>query len=163
MAIVVYTFIMGGFKMEKFSFLTFKNYMNKSPLSACEEDYLEMIYRLGAKNIRLSDLANALSVSNASTSKMVKKLKMKGYLKHDRYQKASLTTTGIEIAQFLYKRHQIIETFFELLKDTNDLVEKVEKIEHTLSLSTLEKIEQLINFFNTNPDIKILFNTFLVN
>lgn len=143
--------------MNELSYLTFNNYMKKSPLSACEEDYLEMIYRLGINDIKSSAIAKALNVSNASISKMMKKLKEKGLLSHNLYQRISLTNQGLEVASFLYQRHLLIETFFKLIQDTDDLIEKVEKIEHTLLPTTLARIEKLISFFNNNPKIKEFF------
>ena len=40
------------------------------------------------------------------------------------------------------------------------LLEQTEIIEHALSKETLYRIEELINFFNSNPMVKDLYNKY---
>lgn len=148
------------------NYFTFSEYMKKKQkLSASEEDYLEMIYRLclGQGYTRVNDIALSLNVRPSSASTMIKKLSEKEYISHKDYGIIKFTDNGLYIGKVLYRRHNIIEEFLTLLNINNNLLEEVEKMEHTISNETLIALEKLIKFFNTNPEIQSMLKDSLVN
>lgn len=154
--------------MDKEEFFTFREYMNKdqNKLSACEEDYVEMIYRLCEKNngfTRVIDIANALNVKPPSVTKMIKKLDVKGYLKYRKYGIVELHERGICVGKELLFRHNTVESFLFLLNIKDDILEETEKIEHTVSAETLLAIRKLVQFFDENPECKKKYFEFEFN
>lgn len=119
------------------------------------EDYLEMIYRncLAEGYTRVRVLAESLNVQAPSASRMIQKLSELDLLDYERYGVIRLTESGEELGEFLYNRHQIVEEFLTYLGVTESLLAETEMIEHHLSLDTLDRIAQLNNFFQDNPQI----------
>ena len=69
---------------------TFYDYMKQANLTASEEDYIEMIYRLAQPNkieIRVNELATSLNIKSSSVTKMIKKLNEKNLIIYERYGK----------------------------------------------------------------------------
>lgn len=154
--------------MDKEEFFTFREYMtkDKDQLSACEEDYIEMIYRLCLKQngyTRVMDVAAALNVKPPSVTKMIKKLSDKGYLKYKKYGIVELHEHGIRVGKELLFRHNTVEAFLNLLNIKEDILEETEKIEHTVNTDTLIAIRRLVYFFVKHPDCKIKYNDFVVS
>ncbi|MBK1811070.1 MarR family transcriptional regulator [Clostridium sp. YIM B02505] len=146
-------------------FYTFREYMNsaRNSLSACEEDYIEMIYRLCSQNngyTRVNDLATALNVKPPSVTKMIKKLGGKGLIIYKKYGIIELEQGGENIGKILLNRHNTIERFLLLLDIKSGLLEETEKIEHTIDTETLLEIKKLVNFFYDNPDIRRKFDLY---
>jgi Mn-dependent DtxR family transcriptional regulator len=138
------------------SYYTFSEYMKKSGrLSANEEDYLEMVYRLCLSGgyTRVNDLASALNVKPPSASSMLKRLVEKNLLVHVGYGTIELTEDGKIIGQLLFERHQTVERFMKLLDVRTNILEEVEKIEHTLSNETLYLIKKLVTFIESDNEI----------
>lgn len=146
--------------MEKF--YTFNEYMKKDKLTACEEDYVEMIYRLCMDNryTRINDISKSLNVKPPSVTNMIKKLVEKKLVEHKEYGIIELSNTGLILGKYLYDRHNTIEEFLLLLKVKGPLLEEVEKIEHTISLETINAIKKLNLFFQKNDDIKEMLYAF---
>ena len=72
------------------------------------EDYIEEIYvnyRKGNEGVRITDLAEAMSVTKASATDAVKKMKERGLVKHERYGRIYITEEGLETAKRVYDRH----------------------------------------------------------
>lgn len=145
-------------------FFTFSNFTRNSNswLTPCEEDYIEMMYRIHLKSlpIKVNDLANKLNVKPPSVTKMMKKLSLKNIIYFERYREIILCNKGIEIGKFLIYRHDTIKKFLEILKANVDVNSETEKIEHTLSRETLEKINNLIVFFERNENVLKFFHDF---
>ena len=115
-----------------------------------------MIYRIHLQTnlpIRVNDLANKLNVKPPSVTKMIKKLSNKNIISFERYKHILLLDKGIELGEFLINRHNTIEKFLKLLNANINLTYETEKIEHTLSNETLNKINVLVNFFENNENI----------
>ena len=143
-------------EMNKDKYYTFNNYMNENDLSATEEDYIEMIYRLCQSNdhqTRVMDIARVLHVKPPSVTKMVKKLKDLNIVDYKRYGCIRLTEGGIKTGKFLVHRHNAVKSFLTLLDVQGDLHEDTEKIEHTISENTLKRIEKLVYFFQSKPEV----------
>lgn len=114
------------------------------------EDYIEQIYMLIEEKgyARVSDIAEALSVHPSSVTKMVQKLDKDEYLVYEKYRGFSLTTKGNKIGKRLVFRHDLLEQFLKIIgvKDEN-IYKDVEGIEHHLSWDSIERIVDLVQFF----------------
>ncbi|MBO8156125.1 MAG: transcriptional regulator MntR [Bacillaceae bacterium] len=126
------------------------------------EDYIEQIYNLiEAKGYaRVSDIAEALNVHPSSVTKMVQKLDRDEYLNYERYRGLVLTAKGKKIGKRLVYRHELLEQFLEIIGvDQDNIYEDVEGIEHHLSWNAIDRIGDLVQYFEEEPSrIKDLRN-----
>ena len=117
------------------------------------EDYLEMIYRMsrGEKDIRTSDLAEALNVRPSSVSKMIQKLDSSALVTYEKYGEIKLTQKGWELGEFLFFRHNILGEFLELLGVKKNLLQEIERMEHNISQETLDCVVKLVSRAKSKP------------
>lgn len=135
-------------------YYTFNEYMKNNSLTPSEEDYIEMIYRLSLqeKKIKLKEVSSSLNVKPPSATKMMKKLESKELLIYRKYDHIELTDMGEIVGKRLLNRHNVIYTFLEIIGLKHNIHEETEKIEHTISIDTLLRIEELISFFNSDKN-----------
>jgi len=146
-------------------FYTFSEYMKKedNSLTASMEDYLEMIYRLSQNTgfTRIHELSHALNVQPPSATNMVKKLSEVKLLKYEKYGVVILENEGKILGEALLRRHKIIEEFLKIIgASEEEILEQTEKIEHTMSSSTVKCLENYINFIRKNPEIGESFKSY---
>jgi Mn-dependent DtxR family transcriptional regulator len=119
------------------------------------EDYIEQIYILIEEKgyARVSDIAESLSVHPSSVTKMVQKLDKDEYLVYEKYRGFSLTPKGKKIGKRLVFRHELLEQFMQIIgvKQEN-IYNDVEGIEHHLSWDAIDRIGDLIQFFEEDPN-----------
>jgi Mn-dependent DtxR family transcriptional regulator len=113
-------------------------------LSPSLEDYLEAIYNLEQMEgtaVRLTDVAQHLSVSKASVNRAIGSLKQSGLVLHEHYGTLSLTPNGKMQAKDIYRRHIVLRSFLiDILGVDPALAEKEACLmEHSLSMSTIDK------------------------
>ncbi|SEO30782.1 iron (metal) dependent repressor, DtxR family [Amphibacillus marinus] len=119
------------------------------------EDYIEQIYMLIESKgyARVSDIAEALEVHPSSVTKMVQKLDKDGYLNYEKYRGLILTPQGKKIGKRLVYRHELLEQFLEIIGvDAANIYTDVEGIEHHLSWNSIDRIGDLVQYFEKNPD-----------
>lgn len=120
-----------------------------------QEDYLEAIWRITEKKgyARVTDIAEHLAISQASVSKMIRRLKADGLLNVEKYRGMSLTAKGASQGQALLERHRILENFLRhlALTDPDQILRDVEGIEHFFSPQTLARLAALVSFIDDNP------------
>ena len=120
-------------------FYTLTTYIhNQNLITYPMEDYLEMIYRKQDEPLTITSLSNYLNIKKSSCSKMISKLKSLDLINNN----ITLTKEGLKIAQYLYHRHEILETFLKDLNQENFKLEQVEKLEHFIDEITLINIEK---------------------
>lgn len=120
-------------------FYTLTTYIhNQNLITYPMEDYLEMIYRKQDEPLTITSLSNYLNIKKSSCSKMISKLKSLELINNN----LTLTKEGLKIAQYLYHRHEILETFLKDLNQENFKLEQVEKLEHFIDEITLINIEK---------------------
>ncbi len=115
------------------------------------ENYLETIYILKKKNgnVRSIDIANELSFTKPSVSVAMKSFREEGYITVDDAGGISLTPKGIEIAEKMYERHQIIARALILIGvDETTAYEDSCKIEHHISNQSFNKIKEYLQNHN---------------
>ncbi|CAM4233376.1 transcriptional regulator MntR [Paenibacillus tarimensis] len=115
------------------------------------EDYLERIYKLIDEKgyARVSDIAEGLEVHPSSVTKMIQKLDKDNYLIYEKYRGLVLTSKGKKMGKRLVDRHQLLESFLEMIGVPEETIYKdVEGIEHHLSWDSITCIETLVEYFN---------------
>lgn len=142
---------------------TFGEYIKLHELTPSEEDYIEMIYRIQLNNnaVKVVELANSLNVSKPSVSKMIKRLQGKDLLNHESYGDIRLNDRGEKVGQSLLDRHNTVEYFLKIIGVSQSLHDETEKIEHTISLETLECITSFVRFLENNDDLLKRYNEFI--
>lgn len=137
----------------------------KRVLTSAMEDYLEMIYRnsLEVGSMRINTLSELLNVHPSSATKMVQKLTKAGMIDYQKYGIIFLTEKGKSIGEFLYNRHNIIETFLECIGISENAFVETELIEHHISPRTIQNIDLFNCFIKKNPDFKEKFERFKIS
>ncbi len=114
------------------------------------EDYIEQIYILIEDKgyARVSDIAENLNVHPSSVTKMVQKLDHEEYLIYEKYRGLILTTKGKKIGKRLVYRHELLENLLRIIgvKEEN-IYNDVEGIEHHLSWDAIDRIGDLVQYF----------------
>lgn len=131
-------------------------------LTPSMEDYLEMIYRKEMMEgyLRINTLSELLNVSAPSVTRMVQKMDKLGLVDYKRYGMILLTDNGKEIGKFLLLRHNIIEAFMKNFCLKESLLIETELIEHSISVTTLQRFNDYNKFLEQNPDIIKKFEQF---
>jgi Mn-dependent DtxR family transcriptional regulator len=118
------------------------------------EDYIEQIYLLIEEKgyARVSDIAENLSVHPSSVTKMVQKLDQEKYLIYEKYRGLVLTANGKKIGKRLVYRHELLEQLLRIIgvKEEN-IYHDVEGIEHHLSWDSIDRIGDLVEYFQESP------------
>lgn len=120
------------------------------------EDHIEQIYLLIEHKgyARVSDIAEALSVLPSSVTKMVQKLDKDGYLVYEKYRGLTLTPKGQKLGKRLVQRHDLLEQFLRLIGvDEERIYEDVEGIEHHLSWNSIDRIADLVQLLEEEPQM----------
>ena len=119
------------------------------------EMYIETIYVLSQKSshVRAVDVGEKMGFSKPSVSRAMGLLKDGGYVTVDSRGAITLTEKGLDVAEKMYERHQIIASLLiRLGVDPEVATEDSCKIEHVISDETFSKIKD----FN-NPLFRIPF------
>ena len=122
------------------------------------EDHIEQIYLLinNKGYARVSDIAEALSVLPSSVTKMVQKLDKDGYLVYEKYRGLTLTAKGEKLGKRLVQRHELLEQFLRLIGvDEEKIYQDVEGIEHHLSWNSIDRIADLVQLMEEEPEVVI--------
>lgn len=115
------------------------------------ENYLESILMLKKKNghVRSIDIANLLNVSKPSVSVAMKSFREEGYITVDGDGSINLTEKGMQIAQKVYERHEVIAAALMALGVEKEIAyEDSCKIEHDISDQTFLKLKHHLKIHN---------------
>ena len=108
------------------------------------ENYLETILLLAKKLpvVRSVDIANELGYKKSSVSIAMKNLREKNFITVSDAGFITLTDAGLEIANMIYERHQIISEVLVRLGVSEEIaVEDACKIEHVISAESFAAIK----------------------
>lgn len=112
------------------------------------ENYLETILILKQEKgyVRSIDIAAKLDFSKPSVSRAMSLLRENGYITMDPKEGwIELTSSGKEIAEKIYERHQVISKWLmDLGVAENIAVADACRIEHVISPETFERIKEHI-------------------
>ena len=123
-------------------------------VSESAQDYLKAIWKLQqSEEMSTTALADALGVSPASATAMLKKLATLGLVVHERYHGATLTPTGERMALEVVRHHRLLELYLmEALGLSWDQVhEEAERLEHHLSDELEARIDSALGFPTRDP------------
>lgn len=115
------------------------------------ENYLEAILMIKKEkgNVRSIDVANHLNFTKPSVSVAMKSFREEGYVTMDNDGSINLTQKGMEIAEKVYERHEVIaKALIALGIDEEVAYEDSCKIEHDISQQTFEKIKEHLKKHN---------------
>lgn len=108
------------------------------------ENYLEAILMIKKKNgyVRSIDVANQLNFTKPSVSVAMKGFREDGYITVEHDGNINLTEKGLEIAQNVYERHEVIaKALIALGVSEKTAYEDSCKIEHDISAETFDRIK----------------------
>lgn len=112
------------------------------------EEYLYTIYVLSKKNeiVRVTDIANNMEVTKASTNNALNLLKNQELINYEKYKNITITKTGLARAKYIERRHKLFRIFLkDIIKTDEKLVEiETEKLAHCISCHTAAKLEKFI-------------------
>ena len=114
------------------------------------ENYLETILILSKKRpvVRSVDIANELGFKKSSVSIAMKHLRENKHITVTEEGFIYLTDSGMEIAQMIYTRHEILSSFLVNIGVTKEIAEEDAcKIEHVISA---ESFDALRNYLTKN-------------
>lgn len=117
----------------------------KFTVNESAENYLETIYTL-SKNlpaVRSVDVANELGFKKSSVSVAMKNLREKNHIVVSEEGHLKLTASGMEIAQMIHERHELLATWLTKLGVPAEIAsEDACKLEHVLSEESFEAIKK---------------------
>jgi len=127
-------------------------------LTQTEENYLKALHHLTLtlneqEVTGTNQLAKHLNVKPATANDMLKKLKEKLFIEHEKYGKISLTEEGRRRALLIIRKHRIWETFLhDILKfNENEVHEIAEQLEHIQSDKLIDRLDAFLNFPKVDP------------
>jgi DtxR family Mn-dependent transcriptional regulator len=132
--------------------------MRRKELSESLEDYLEAILSLQDQNrqARVKDIADLLGVKRSSVTVALRTLAEKELVNYLPYSKITLTIDGLDVANSVRDRHNILKRFFtEILSVEPNLAnESACKMEHSMGKVLYGKLKSLLQVFDENVDVK---------
>jgi Mn-dependent DtxR family transcriptional regulator len=103
---------------------------------------------------RAVDIARNLGISQASVSAMLKRLGSEELVVYERYRGVILTQKGIDLAQYVIKRHEVLTRLLRHFGlDEETIYQDVEGMEHHISAQTLKAFTILANELDLDPGL----------
>lgn len=112
------------------------------------EMYLETILVLSQKmdHVRAIDIGEEMNFSKPSVSRALKILRENSYINVDKNGYVTLTRTGLEVAEKIYERHQVLsEVLINIGVDPQIAIEDACRMEHVISDTSFEAIKRYIS------------------
>ncbi len=132
-----------------------RNRLADKPLTSVMEDYLEAIFDLDKKKkiVRVRDIAKRMDVKMPTVTSMLKTLRDRGLVHYEKYEYVELTKDGMAVGKEMRRRHEILLVFLtKILKIEHGIAdEDACKIEHALSVETLESLTDFMEFIQKCP------------
>ena len=128
-----------------------------TPILEDQEMYLKVLFEAhlidSESPIRTNQVAEAMSVTAASASEMLKRLGTKGFVDHVPYKGVTLTDKGIEAASRVKRRESLMEVFLvEMLDFNGDIKDVACRLEHALTDELELAIDRLLGYPSHAPD-----------
>ncbi len=126
-------------------------------LSPSVEDYLKTIYKLEAgpngAPVGTGAIAEAMDVSSASASNMVKRLAELGFISYEAYAGATLTGTGRTVALEVIRHHRLLELYLKEVMgyEWGEIHDEAERLEHHISERFESRIEEMLGHPERDP------------
>jgi len=127
----------------------------KKKASSTEENYLKALYALASEDneVSVSDLSQALKVSNPTTNSMVKRLSEKGWVVYKKYRPIRITEQGMKLAAFIIRKHRLTEMYLseKMGFGWEEVHEIAEQIEHIDSPAFFNRMDEILGSPITDP------------
>jgi DtxR family Mn-dependent transcriptional regulator len=123
-------------------------------VSESAQDYLKAIWKLERTGeMSTTALADALGVSPASATAMLKKLASLGLVVHERYHGATLTPAGERMALEVVRHHRLLELYLmkALGLGWDQVHAEAERLEHYLSEEVESRIDAALGHPTHDP------------
>ena len=124
-------------------------------ISQSVEDYLKAIYILETEGegATTTNIAEALSISSASVTNMLKRMAGLKLIKHRSYRGAELTDAGKKIALEVVRHHRLLELYLKEMMgySWDEVHDEAEKLEHHISEQFEDRIAELLNHPTHDP------------
>ena len=136
--------------------------MTPREISASLEDYLEAVYHIVDEKqaARAKDIAHRLDVKASSVTGALRQLSEKGLVNYAPYDIITLTPKGKKAARIIVQRHGILRDFLinVLGLEENEAEEQACKLEHETSEKTIQRLVDLMEFFDQYPQCRTKWN-----
>lgn len=124
--------------------------------SLAEENYLKAIYKLQEKHaaiVTTSALAESLQINAASVTDFIKKMAVKKLISYQKSKGVRLTEQGRQIALSIIRKHRLWEVWLvnKLNFKWDEIHEIAEQLEHVVSKTLIEKLDEHLGFPKTDP------------
>ena len=126
--------------------------------SPAVQDYLKAVYQLDESDeaegpVTTSQVAEALAVTTASASNMLKKLDAMGYVHHVKRQGVELTEMGRQAALEVIRHHRLLETYLatRLGMPWDEVHREAEVLEHHVSEALAARIAEELGHPERDP------------
>lgn len=127
-------------------------------LSPSVEDYLKTIYKLevqqsDAPPVATGAVAQAMDVSPASASNMIKRLSDLDFLTYEAYEGATLTDHGRKVALEVIRHHRLLELYLKEVMgfEWGEIHDEAERLEHHISERFEDRIEEMLGHPTRDP------------
>lgn len=126
-------------------------------LSPAVEDYLKTIYKLEAQTdgapVATGAIAEAMDVSSASATNMVKRLAELDFLTYEAYNGATLTEAGRNVALEVLRHHRLLELYLHEVMgyEWGEIHDEAEQLEHHISERFEDRIEEMLGHPTRDP------------
>ena len=125
-------------------------------LSEFEEMYLKRIFEIYDSEpstiVKTSQLAEMMSVSNASSTEMIQRLSERGLLTYIPYKGCRLTPEGFNKAARIKRREGLLQILLtDVIGFEGDVDSAACKMEHDMSLELEESLDRMLGYPDSTP------------
>ncbi len=125
-------------------------------LSDFEEMYLKRIFEIydlePSTIVKTSQLANIMSVSNASSTEMIQRLSDRGLLTYVPYKGCRLTPSGFNKAARIKRREGLLQILLtDVIGYDGDVDAAACKMEHSMSIGLEESLDRMLGYPEQTP------------
>lgn len=125
------------------------------PLTEAIQHYLREVYKLEAAGSRATttSVAEAMEVSAASASTMLKRLAGLGLVEHIPYRGVALTDDGRRVALEVIRHHRLLEQYLAetLGVPLEEVHAEADRLEHALSEEVEQRIDAVLGYPTHDP------------
>lgn len=127
----------------------------KKKASPTEENYLKALFSLAndENEVSVSDLSQALNVSNPTANSMVKRLSEKEWVDYKKYRPIRITEKGMRLAASIIRKHRLTEMYLvdKMGFGWEEVHEIAEQIEHIHSPGFFNRMDEILGSPITDP------------
>ncbi|HOC95036.1 MAG TPA: DtxR family transcriptional regulator [Candidatus Cloacimonadota bacterium] len=129
--------------------------MSEMVLSKSLEDYLEVIYHIVVveQAAKAKDIAQKMQVKASSVTGALRQLAERDLVNYSPYDQITLTRKGMEVAQDVVRRHEVLKDFFikVLSIDESEADSVACQMEHAVTTEIIDRFTKFIEFVERCP------------